>query len=85
MEEKLAEVKSVVDQIGLFENVPAFYHLFKRAVDIFGAVLGIILLSPVFLVTALLIKLTSPGGIFLSRREADLREKYLKCTNFAPW
>jgi exopolysaccharide biosynthesis polyprenyl glycosylphosphotransferase len=36
----------------------------KRAMDITGAALGLILLSPVFLVCALAIKLTSPGTVF---------------------
>ena len=33
----------------------------KRAVDIFGAIVAIILFSPVMLVVSVLIKLTAPG------------------------
>lgn len=39
------------------------YIFFKRALDLLGSVLGIILSSPVMLVTVLLIKLDSPGSI----------------------
>lgn len=33
----------------------------KRAVDIVGAIVGLVLFSPIMLIVALLIKLTSPG------------------------
>ena len=36
---------------------------FKRALDILGAVVGLILFSPIMLVTSLAIKLTSPGPV----------------------
>ncbi len=39
-------------------------RIVKRIVDIIGAVLGIILLSPVFLITAFLIKKNSVGPVF---------------------
>jgi exopolysaccharide biosynthesis polyprenyl glycosylphosphotransferase len=41
----------------------------KRAVDIFGAIVGLILSSPIMLVTSLAIKITSPGpAIFTQKR-----------------
>ena len=36
----------------------------KRVFDFFGALIGLILLSPLFLILALLIKLDSPGPVF---------------------
>lgn len=38
--------------------------LIKRAIDVFGAVVGLILLSPLFLVVAIAIKLDSRGPVF---------------------
>jgi len=38
--------------------------LLKRIFDFFGAVIGLVLLSPLFLIVAILIKLDSPGPIF---------------------
>jgi len=35
----------------------------KRAIDIFGSLLALIVLSPVFLAIALLVKLTSKGPV----------------------
>lgn len=82
MEEKLAEVRSVVDRRGLLDNVSAVYLIVKRAADIFGALLGIILLSPVFLVTALLIKLNSPGRILFIQERNGYKGKIFKMFKF---
>jgi lipopolysaccharide/colanic/teichoic acid biosynthesis glycosyltransferase len=40
----------------------------KRAFDIVGALLGLILLAPLILLIALMIKLDSPGPVFFSQR-----------------
>jgi len=40
-----------------------FYDLVKRLIDIVGATLGIILLSPIFIIVAIAIKLDSQGPI----------------------
>jgi lipopolysaccharide/colanic/teichoic acid biosynthesis glycosyltransferase len=41
-----------------------FQHILKRALDILGAGIGLILISPLLLFIAVLIKLTSPGPVF---------------------
>jgi len=41
-----------------------FQLFLKRIFDFFGALIGLILLSPLFLIVAILIKLDSPGPIF---------------------
>jgi exopolysaccharide biosynthesis polyprenyl glycosylphosphotransferase len=41
-----------------------YLRLGKRAIDLLGAVLALVVLSPVILVLALLVKLTSPGPVF---------------------
>lgn len=40
------------------------YDFLKRTLDIIGALTGIIITSPIMLVTAILIKLDSPGPVF---------------------
>jgi len=82
MEEKLAEVRSVVDQRGLFDNVSTVYLIVKRAVDIFGALLGIIAALPILLLTALLIKFNSPGGIFFVQERNGFKGKTFKMFKF---
>ena len=78
----MAEVRSVIDQRGLFDNVTAVYLMVKRATDIFAALFGIILLSPVLLVTALFIKLNSPGGIFFIQERNGYKGKIFKMLKF---
>jgi exopolysaccharide biosynthesis polyprenyl glycosylphosphotransferase len=46
------------------EIMPAWQFSLKRIVDIAASVLAIIILSPLFLVLAILVKLSSPGPIF---------------------
>lgn len=47
-----------------------FYDFTKRAIDIIGGSIGLIIFSPILLITALLIKLNSPGPVF-----ADIPER----------
>ncbi len=54
----------------------------KRGVDIFGAIVAIILFSPVMIVTAIMIKKTSPGPLIFSQERVGLgRIVRLKCIN----
>lgn len=50
------------------------YYLLKRLIDVIGALVGLILLSPVFLILALLIRLDSRGPIFHRRRVLALQD-----------
>ena len=50
--------------IGFFRRT---YSLTKRTIDITGSVIALILFSPILLLTALLIKLTSKGPIFYTQ------------------
>ena len=47
----------------------------KRGVDIFGAVVAIVLFSPIMLFTALVIKGTSPGPLIFSQERVGLQNK----------
>jgi Undecaprenyl-phosphate glucose phosphotransferase len=47
----------------------------KRALDIVGACLGLILLSPLMLLTALLIKIESPGPAFFRQQRSGFNAK----------
>jgi lipopolysaccharide/colanic/teichoic acid biosynthesis glycosyltransferase len=54
---------------------PSVRSISKRVVDLTGAVLGLILLCPMMLVIALLIRLDSPGPIFFRQRRMGLSGK----------
>ncbi len=55
---------------------------FKRLMDIVLAVLAVILGSPVFLITALLVKLTSPGPIIFSQVRVGRFGRHFKFYKF---
>ncbi len=54
----------------------------KRAVDMFGAIVGIILFSPLMLLTALLIKITSPGPLIYCQERVGLHNRNFKMYKF---
>ncbi len=54
----------------------------KRAIDIVGASVGIVLLSPFLVVFALCIKLTSPGPIFFRQTRVGLRGRDFRMFKF---
>ena len=54
----------------------------KRAVDIFGAIVALILFSPIMLLTAILIKLTSPGPLIYCQERVGLHNRPFKMYKF---
>ncbi|WP_274649395.1 sugar transferase [Paenibacillus humicola] len=60
-----------------------FYLMIKRAMDIVGACIGIMLFSPIFFVVAILIKLEDPHGpVFFSQIRVGKDEKTFKMYKF---
>ena len=59
-----------------------FSVFFKRVMDIILAVLAVVLGSPVFLITALLVKLTSPGPIIFSQVRVGRFGRHFKFYKF---
>ena len=49
-------------------NLRGWHLSVKRAIDVVGAVVGGIVLIPIFLITAVLIKVTSPGPVFFRQK-----------------
>lgn len=54
----------------------------KRVMDVTGSGLGLLLLSPVFALCALLIKVTSPGPVFFSQERMGLNGRRFRCHKF---
>lgn len=52
-----------------------YKHFFKRLFDVLFAAVALILLSPVFLITALAIKLDSRGGVIFKQRRLGIGGK----------
>jgi len=54
----------------------------KRVIDCFGALFGIMLLFPLLIVTAIVIKLSSKGSIFFTQERVGINEKRFKMYKF---
>ncbi len=72
----LAEKDDVALNSGRIESLGVLFiqplPLWKRSLDIVGAALGLALLSPLLLLTAVAIRLTSPGPVLFSQRRRGL-------------
>ncbi|MGQ7889894.1 sugar transferase [Paenibacillus sp. WC2504] len=69
--------------IKIIESPSVFYLLTKRLIDIVGACVGILLLFPLFLITAVLIKLEDPKGtVFFYQQRVGKYEKLFKMYKF---
>ena len=58
------------------------YEASKRVLDFVAALLGLILLSPVFLIVSILIKLESEGEVIFSQTRIGLNGKEFKMYKF---
>lgn len=77
-----SRVEATVDVRSIYYNVPATYNFFKRLFDIMAASMGIILLLPVFLVTAAAIKLGSKGPVLFKQTRLGKKGAYFKMLKF---
>ena len=58
------------------------YPAFKRAIDVVGAGVGLILLAPMFLAVALLVKLDSPGPVLFAQTRVGRQGRLFRCWKF---
>lgn len=58
------------------------YNFLKRLIDIFGAIFAIILLSPVFIIIGMLIKIDSKGHLIFSQYRVGKNDKLFKMYKF---
>ena len=62
---------------------PDDYRLvIKRAIDIVGAVVGLVVLAPLMLLVAIAIKLTSPGPIVYAQNRCGLNKRPFRMFKF---
>ena len=81
MEKQLGTYDEVLQSINLKEG--KIYLFLKRAMDIVGSLCGLIILSPVFLIVAILIKLEDPNGkVFFSQERNGLHGKTFRMYKF---
>lgn len=77
------------DLLGLpvvnIRNVPltdSFNAFCKRVVDIFGSLFAIVLFSPIMLIVAIAVKLSSPGPVIFCQERVGLHNKNFKMYKF---
>lgn len=63
-------------------GLTVYKRFIKRLLDIVISLLTIVILSPIFLITAIAIKLTSPGSIIFKQRRIGLRGKEFNIYKF---
>ena len=81
MERELGTYGVALQPINIREN--KLYLFFKRVIDIVGSLCGLIILSPLFLIVAILIKLEDPKGkIFFSQERNGLNVKTFNMYKF---
>lgn len=82
-EEEFDESAISIDFSDILAKESIFYSTTKRLIDIFGSLCGIILLSPLFLIVAILIKLEDPKGkVFFAQERNGIYPKTFKMYKF---
>lgn len=82
-EEEFDEVAIAIDFSEVLAKESIFYSITKRLIDIVGSLCGIILLSPLFLIVAVLIKLEDPKGkVFFAQERNGRYPKTFKMYKF---
>ena len=57
-------------------------YILKRAIDILGSAIGMVVLSPVYLIIAIAVKLSSPGPIIFSQIRVGYNGRHFKFYKF---
>lgn len=82
-EEEFDEDAIAIDYSDVLGKESIFYSVTKRLIDIVGSLCGIILLSPLFLIVAILIKLEDPKGkVFFAQERNGKYPKTFKMYKF---
>lgn len=82
-EEEFDEDAIAIDYSDVLGKESIFYSVTKRLIDIVGSLCGIILLSPLFLIVAILIKIEDPKGkVFFAQERNGRYPKTFKMYKF---
>lgn len=82
MEELVLSIEKTVDKGTLFYIVPNTYLTAKRIFDVVASLAGLIVLSPVLLVVALIIKLDSKGPVLFAQERHGLKGRVFEMYKF---
>lgn len=76
-------VRGHLEAVGVIEYHPGFYVKYvKRILDVILSFLGLIVLSPVFVLIALAIKAEDPGPVLFTQKRVGQNKQYFKLHKF---
>lgn len=82
-ESEIDESAVAIDIDSIQTNNSIFYTATKRIIDILGSLIGIIILSPLFIIVAVLIKLEDPkGNIIFGHKRVGKNGEMFPCLKF---
>lgn len=82
-EENADGVRGHLEAVGESEYHPGFYEKYaKRLLDIILSFAGLVILSPVFAVIAVAIKIEDPGPVFFTQKRVGRNKQYFKLHKF---
>ena len=71
-----------IDMKAVYDAKPLYYKIAKRLIDIAASAMGLVILSPVFLITAAAVKLEDGGPVFFSGRRWGKDFRYFPMYKF---
>ena len=81
MRDVAKSANAAFSQVGV-DFPPPIGGLLKRSFDIFGSLVGLVALSPLFLMVALLVKLSDGGSIFYGHKRIGRGGRIFPCLKF---
>ena len=79
-------IDKILNNINKEHDAHKLYNLFKRIFDLILSILGIIALSPIFIIIAILIKLEDrKEKYFSARKEWVKMDECLRCLSLEAW
>lgn len=76
-------IRGHLEAIGETSYHPSFYERYiKRAIDVILSFGGIVILSPIFVVIALAIKIEDPGPVFFTQKRVGQNKQFFKLHKF---
>lgn len=72
-----------LEAVGEAEHKGGFYEkVFKRGIDLVLSFLGLVLLSPLFLILCIAIKIDDPGPVFFAQKRVGKNKQFFKLHKF---
>jgi lipopolysaccharide/colanic/teichoic acid biosynthesis glycosyltransferase len=78
----LQETDPLIEDLRTAEAGRLLFAFVKRAIDVLGSLICLVLFSPVLLVVAILVKATSPGPVFFRQARVGLRARSFPMLKF---